>query len=282
MRKVLLFTRLSRAERISSFCQAPIPFGPRKTAHVRLSSSASSRASCQGSPGMRCHLSRNGSIPSSLSLWARYSTAGLSAVAWLRKTSYRGLMDWVLDIQESTARSNFPAAKRFETAAERFERSVADCERIAECFESVLECSARPAESSQGAVERSEGPADRFTGPLERSEGPAESSAGSMDDSARLEKRSVEAARRSTTSSRRSTTLLDLSAGVLECSSGPMEHSAALPEQSGTAVERSRSAAERSASPPLSSPHSNCWGSTSITSAEAVLFVSFTASLIIL
>jgi len=40
-----------------------------------------------GLAGDEMPLSRNGSSPSSRSLWARCSTAGLSALAWLRKTS---------------------------------------------------------------------------------------------------------------------------------------------------------------------------------------------------
>jgi ABC-type antimicrobial peptide transport system permease subunit len=44
-------------------------------------------AAAFGLTGTRCHLSRNGSSPASRSLRARCSTAGLSALAWLRKTS---------------------------------------------------------------------------------------------------------------------------------------------------------------------------------------------------
>ena len=50
--------------------------------------SASSRASCQGWPGMRFHLSRNGSIPACFSRRASSSTLGLSTLLWERKTSY--------------------------------------------------------------------------------------------------------------------------------------------------------------------------------------------------
>ena len=60
---------------------------PRKTAQVRLWSRAFSSASCQGSPGMRCHLSRNGAKPVWRNFTAKCSTAALSALLWLRKTS---------------------------------------------------------------------------------------------------------------------------------------------------------------------------------------------------
>jgi hypothetical protein len=44
----------------------PLPCGPKKIAAVELCSMARSSSGCQGSPGTRCHLSRNGSSPASL------------------------------------------------------------------------------------------------------------------------------------------------------------------------------------------------------------------------
>src|SRR5206468_6011477 len=70
--------------------QGPVPLGPRQTAQAAQSSRALSIASCQGSPGMRFHLSSQGLNPRLVRMRARASTTGLSGVACERKTSYLG------------------------------------------------------------------------------------------------------------------------------------------------------------------------------------------------
>ncbi len=81
--------RISRATRISSLCQELTPDGPRKTATVAAASSACSRLSCQGSPGIKFHLSRKtASWARSSSRAASCSTAFLSRLLWDRNTSY--------------------------------------------------------------------------------------------------------------------------------------------------------------------------------------------------
>ena len=64
------------------WCQGPNGPDPMITAQEALWPIASLRASCQGWPGMRFHLSRNGSIPPFFSRLASSSTPGLSTLLW--------------------------------------------------------------------------------------------------------------------------------------------------------------------------------------------------------
>ena len=64
------------------WCQGPNGPDPMITAQEALWPIASLRASCQGWPGMRFHLSRNGSIPPFFSHLASSSTPGLSTLLW--------------------------------------------------------------------------------------------------------------------------------------------------------------------------------------------------------
>ena len=82
----LPLTRCSTAARISSLCQGLKPPGPMKTAQAVLLISASSSASCQGSPGIRFHLSRKGLIRMALSFRKGLGRKWLQTI-WTAHTS---------------------------------------------------------------------------------------------------------------------------------------------------------------------------------------------------
>ena len=73
-------TFAANATHISSFPHRPAPLGPRKIAVVRLSSIASSIASCHGSSETRSHLAKKTETPASLRRSAKTSTAASSVL----------------------------------------------------------------------------------------------------------------------------------------------------------------------------------------------------------
>ena len=66
------------------------------TRHASQLSNAFSMSGCQGSPGMRFHLSSQGVIPASSNRPPRSSTIGLSSELCERKTSWCGFEPWLM------------------------------------------------------------------------------------------------------------------------------------------------------------------------------------------